>query len=127
MNYIVIHPSITVSLDKTILSQQGFKFIFNKDGSVFKFEELDLDFPYTLDTLPGNSIHVVYDGNGKFDDRTYKQYDAMEIFIKYHILISPLVKIAGINQIEENNKIGFSISNWLKEIGINNKNIYDAL
>ena len=70
-------------------------------------------------------MHVIYDGDGYADDRTYKQYDAMEIFMKYHVLIYPKVKIAGIYQVGETNEPGFEVPAWLKEISLI-KNSYDG-
>ena len=125
MKYIIIHPGSSVPLQMDILKNRGFSYIFNRDGSVTKLDKPDFDSAYSLDTLSGPSMHVIYDGDGYADDRTYKQYDAMEIFMKYHVLIYPKVKIAGIYQVEETNEPGFEVPAWLKEISLI-KNSYDG-
>ena len=125
MKYLIIHPSSSAPLDKKILAGQGYNYIFNKDGSVTELEKPDYDVVYNLDTLPGLAMHVIYDGDGYADDRTYKQYDTMEIFVKYHALINPKLKIAGFYQIKETEDPGFEVPKWLKDIGMQN-NSYDG-
>ena len=125
MKYIIIHPSSSLPSNENTLSQQGYGYVFKKDGSVTKLKKPTGDTVFNLDTLPGTAMHIIYDGDGYSDDRTYSQYDAMEIFVKYHILIHPKIKIAGSYQIQETEEPGFEVSRWLKEIGEEN-NFYDA-
>jgi len=75
------------------------------------------------------SRHLVYagglDADGKSKDtRTIKQYKSMECYVKYTILRHPHIKIAGHNQFSNKDCPGFYVPQWLRDIGVNGKNIY---
>lgn len=73
--------------------------------------------------------NVVLDKNKQFiplDNRTEAQTKALEDIVKYYITILPSIKVLGHNQISPKYKTcpNFYVPNWLKSIGIENKNIY---
>lgn len=56
------------------------------------------------------------------DNRTYLQVDAMEVYIKYHILKNPTIYIADSNNFL-NMDMGFNIHDIVEEFGVSQKNI----
>ena len=58
--------------------------------------------------------------------RGYKQYDALENYVKYCILRYPNVKICGAEYADEKYEKGFDVSSWLDNIGLDKKNVYHA-
>lgn len=84
--------------------------------------------------LNGRSRHIVYVGgcakNGKTpkDTRTELQEKSLETYVRYTILRHPYIKVLGHNEVEGVKKAcpSFNVSEWLKEIGVENKNIYNS-
>ena len=57
------------------------------------------------------------------DNRTFKQVDSMEAYIKYHILRHPSMYICDVSLFYDNLKVGFKIKNLSDEMGIDSKSI----
>ena len=57
------------------------------------------------------------------DNRTFKQVDSMEAYIKYHILRYPSIYICDVSLFYDNLKVGFKIKNLSDEMGIDSKSI----
>ena len=56
------------------------------------------------------------------DNRTYLQVDAMEVYVKYHILKNPNIYIADSNNFLDM-EMGFNIDDIVEEFGVSKKNI----
>ena len=56
------------------------------------------------------------------DNRTYLQVDAMEVYVKYHILKNPNIYIAESNNFLDM-EMGFNIDDIVEEFGVSKKNI----
>ena len=108
MKNIVIHCAEEEGLKTKDLND--YHCIFKKDGSVIeskKSSEGDFHILYEKDTL----------------DINYKQYDNLETYVKYHIMLNPWVTIFGSKHIDKKNLKTFDVQNWLYEIGVDRKNI----
>lgn len=57
------------------------------------------------------------------DNRTYKQVDSMEAYIKYFVLRNPDMYICDVSFFYKDLKTGFKINNLAEEMGINEKSI----
>mgnify|MGYP003148095949 FL=1 len=57
------------------------------------------------------------------DNRTYKQVDSMEAYIKYFILRNPDMYICDISFFYNDLKTGFKIDNLAEEMGINKRSL----
>ena len=57
------------------------------------------------------------------DNRTYKQVDSMEAYIKYFILKNPDIYICDVEFFYKDLKVGFKIGNLEEEMGIDKKSI----
>lgn len=57
------------------------------------------------------------------DNRTFKQVDSMEAYIKYHILRHPSIYICDVSLFYNNLKVGFKIKNLSDEMGIDERSI----
>jgi len=70
--------------------------------------------------------HVAYIGgiiDGKLSDTaTWKQYDSLEHIVMYHLLYNQNLKIACSSLFFDESS-GLKIRAWLKDIGVNKKNI----
>lgn len=70
--------------------------------------------------------HVAYIGGkleGKASDTaTWKQYDSLEHIVMYHLLYNQHLKIGG-SSLFFDEKEGINVRRWLREIGVNEKNI----
>ena len=56
------------------------------------------------------------------DNRTYRQVDSMEVYIKYHILKNPYLYVADANNFSKM-EMGFDINSVVEELGVSKKNI----
>ncbi len=70
--------------------------------------------------------HIAYIG-GKLDGNvadtaTWKQYDSLEHIVMCHLLYNQHLKIGGASLFFDT-KEGINIRRWLKDIGVNQKNI----
>jgi hypothetical protein len=54
------------------------------------------------------------------DTRTYKQMDALEVYVLYHLLQNPFLFIANSGSLDGKN-CAFNVETWLDEIGINKR------
>ena len=79
------------------------------------------------------SRHVVYAGGldaidktKAKDTRTAEQLRTMETYVRYMILRHPQVKVAGHNQFANKACPSFDVPTWLKGIGVDDANIYNA-
>ena len=123
MKYLVIHNTGCEGLDRDILASKGFHSIIERDGSL-TILEAETETPYTLDTFSGPSRHILYEGSCEENDMSYKQYDALEIYVNYMILRYPKIKILGHYKIDWTECPSFDVDLWLYEIGVSNKNMY---
>ena len=108
MKNIIIHCIETEDLKDNDLND--YHCMFKKDGSVIeskKSSEGDFHILYEKDTL----------------DINYKQYDNLETYVKYHIMLNPWVTIFGSKHIDKESLKTFDVENWLYEIGVDKKNI----
>ena len=73
-----------------------------------------------------NYKHIAYVGGkveGKAaDTATWKQYDSLEHIVMYHLLYNQHLKIGGANLFFDESP-GINIKRWLKDLGVNEKNI----
>ena len=122
-------------------SQVGYSEMIHLDGTI---EEL---VPYNDDHyvdswevtngargMNRKSRHIVYAGgvtakrvNGKYkakDTRTQAQKEALEMYVKAHTTLQPQWRIAGHYHFSPKSCPCFDVEAWLKEIGVNEKNIY---
>ena len=71
--------------------------------------------------------HIAYIGgilDGKpADTATWKQYDTLEVIVMYHLLYNQQVKIGSSSVFFELESPGLNLKRWLKDIGVNDKNI----
>ena len=79
--------------------------------------------------INGKSQHIVYAGGTDIqghpeDTRTEKQKSAMEEYVKQFVHEHPDILIAGHNQFANKACPSFNVPDWLKQIGIPEKNIY---
>lgn len=77
----------------------------------------------------GNSFHIVFEGgidekgNG-IDNRTEAQKKSLESVVKWYLIQYPHILILGHNQVAQKLCPCFNTIEWLREIGIQEKNIY---
>jgi len=95
--------------------------IVHFNGQLSRFKS-DTEHPTNKETYK----HVAYIG-GKIDGKaadtaTWKQYDSLEHIVMYHLLYNQNLKIGGASLFFDA-KAGIDIRRWLKDIGVNNKNI----
>lgn len=70
--------------------------------------------------------HIAYIG-GKLDGKasdtaTWKQYDSLEHVVMYHLLYNQNLKV-GCSSLFFDTSAGIDVRKWLKDIGVNAKNI----
>ena len=89
--------------------------LLNLDGSITKIRN-GMNF--------NDHVHICYVGgleNGEMKDtRTYKQMDALEVYVMYHILMNPSTFVTDANFFGEKSCI-FDVEAWLKEIGVHKR------
>tara|TARA_R110002020_G_scaffold17225_5_gene60789 strand:- start:73 stop:516 length:444 start_codon:yes stop_codon:yes gene_type:complete len=61
--------------------------------------------------------------HNSLDNRSAKQVDSMEAYIKYHLLINPFTYIADVSIFNENLEVGFDIETVSSEYGVPRRNI----
>ena len=121
INALYLDDSKTSLMDK-MCTLNGKWDIINLDGSLtsisnhcFSYDEFYED----------NFIRIAYVKslkNNTVDNRTYKQVDSMEAYIRYKLLRNPSLIICDIN-IFTKYTMGFDLENLAKEIGIPKKNL----
>ena len=89
--------------------------LLNLDGSITKIRN-GINF--------NEHRHICYvgglkDGSMK-DTRTYKQMDALEIYVMYHVLMNFSTYITDANLFSEKSCM-FDVEKWLKEIGVHKR------
>lgn len=116
--------------------QVGYSEMIHLDGTIETLVPYDDDnevdaWEVTNGAAGINSIarHIVYvggtDNNGKAKDtRTDEQKKALEMYVKAHTTLQPQWKIAGHYHFAQKACPSFNVEQWLKRIGINDKNIY---
>ena len=110
---------------------------FNQDNKVDNKE-----MTWGVKGINSRSRHVVYVGGLDYDyetplddddkpgykpedTRTTEQMHAMEIYVKYMILRHPDIKVAGHNQFAAKACPSFNVPQWLRSIGVDEKNIHE--
>ena len=95
--------------------------VINLDGSL-----TSIDNPKNNETIcDENIIRLAYVKQVKEadrDNRTYKQVDSMEAYVKYHILKNPFLYISDANNFSEM-EMGFDIDDIYAEFGISKNNL----
>ena len=117
-------------------SQVGYSELIHLDGEIETLVEYnDNDIVDSWEVTNGargmnsKSRHIVYvggtDKKGKAKDtRTDKQKEALEMYVKAHTTLHPNWKIAGHYHFASKACPSFNVEEWLKSIGIQDKNIY---
>lgn len=117
----------------------GYRQITHLDGKITVLREYDHDdFIQNYEITNGakgwntRTIHISYiggvnaeDGKAK-DTRTPEQIDSLEAQVKFFLYMYPNIKILGHNQIAVKACPSFNTPAWCQEIGIPQKNIYNA-
>lgn len=122
-------------------SRVGYSDMIHLDGTVdnlIPYNDDDIIDPWELSNGASgyNSIsrHVVYVGGssakknalgtyGPKDTRTPEQIQALKEKVEYFVCQYPNIKVIGHNQISNKSCPSFDVPNWLRSIGINEKNI----
>ncbi len=112
-------------------SRVGYSDLIQLDGTLVNLREFNQDNeidPWELTNgakgYNGISRHVVYAGGYiGVDTRTEAQKQSLETYVKYMILRNPDIKVIGHNQISYKQCPSFNVPNWLRSIGIKQKNI----
>lgn len=117
----------------------GFSRIIEKDGKII--ETWTIDYfdgiqPFKMSTSIGEiafnlrTLHICIIGglnplNGKFEDtRTKAQYKSLTVLLKNILVLHPAIQIAGYNQFSNSMCPYFSVPDYLKAEGFEEKNIY---
>ena len=106
-------------LDPKLKNLPGKWDLINTDGSLstvdnpYKHEDEDIIKLAYIKPLKQNNL----------DNRTYKQVDSMEAYIKYFILKNPDIYICDVEFFYKDLKVGFKIGNLEDEMGIDKKSI----
>lgn len=117
-------------------SKVGYTDLIKLDGTIENLTPFDQDddvdgFEVTNGAkgINGISRHIVYAGgcdkdmNAK-DTRTSDQIRTMEAYVKVFLARHPQCKVAGHNQFAPKACPSFDVPDWLRCIGINERNIY---
>jgi N-acetylmuramoyl-L-alanine amidase len=117
----------------------GYSDMIHLDGTIenlIPYNEDDNVDPWELTNgVSGeNSIsrHIVYvggmtqDNKKELDTRNKEQLITMALYVRNMIKNHPAIKIAGHNQFAQKACPSFNVPEWLKSIGIDEKNIYKA-
>jgi N-acetylmuramoyl-L-alanine amidase len=121
----------------------GYSDIIELSGKLVNVRKWDIDDQVTdwevthgvqvATLLNRNARHLCYIGgteanniNVPKDTRTRGQLDAMETYVKFHILRYPHILVLGHNQVQSNRRGGcpsFDVPAWLRSIGVEERNI----
>lgn len=113
-------------------SKVGYSDLIQVSGSLLNlipFNQDDIVDPWEISNgakgFNGKSKHVVYAGGyqGKDTRNEFQEY-ALHVYVKYMILRHPNIKVCGHNQLSSKSCPSFDVPKWLREIGIEEKNIY---
>lgn len=119
----------------------GYSHIIELDGNIYTYAEHDADGwvesnEMTNGVLPNkgvsnsNSLHICYigglskDGKTAEDTRTLDQLQSMSEIVLRFISLYPNIKILGHNQVANKACPSFDVPKWLRELGVQNKNIF---
>ena len=115
-------------------SSVGYSDIIDVNGNILSLTKYNPT-GRCVDWLLGEEIdnysrHIAYTGGVNKsstylkDTRTDSQKETLEIYIKYMIRRHPSIIVAGHNQFNNKSCPSFNVSEWLNEIGVEDKNIY---
>lgn len=114
-------------------SKMGYSDMIHLDGSLENLTPFDQDddkegFELTNGAkgINGVSHHIVYVGGKGGDTRTRSQKGSLEDYVRYMILRHPDIQVAGHNQFSTKDCPSFDVPEWLRELCIHEKNIYDG-
>lgn len=140
LKYLIIHSTYTRE-GKSISMKGNIKSLYtdvvdvngNIEGFIMDSRNNRIngwDVRYNNEDINSVSRHIAYVGgvnkentNAK-DTRTEKQKETLEIYVKYMIKRHPNIQIAGYNQLKDKSSPNFKVSEWLKEIRVDDKNIF---
>jgi N-acetylmuramoyl-L-alanine amidase len=117
-------------------SRVGYSDLIELDGTLVNMREYNQDnlvqrseMTWGVRGKNGTSRHVVYVGglDSQFnpkDTRTDAQKKALETYVKFQILRNPNIKVSGHYHFSAKACPCFDVEEWLKSIGIEDKNIY---
>tara|TARA_R100000278_G_C5376151_1_gene130793 strand:- start:135 stop:578 length:444 start_codon:yes stop_codon:yes gene_type:complete len=130
LKYLVI-AAVYVTENKAELSEKlkslkGCWDVINIDGSLTKIKNgiVKDDVFYSDDFIRLAYIKPLK--HNALDNRSAKQVDSMEAYIKYHLLINPYTYIADVSIFTEDLEVGFDIETISSEYGIHKRNIMVA-
>jgi len=146
LKYLIIHSTMTKEGKNVVLgdiisnhkdkgfSNVGYSDIIDIDGNILSLTKynpsgrcFDWSLGHEIDDCSG---YIAYIGGINKestylkDTRTDSQKETLEIYVKYMIKRHPNIIIAGHNQFNKKPCPSFNVSEWLHEIGVEDKNIY---
>lgn len=117
-------------------SKVGYSELFLLDGTIetlvdYNHNDEIESFEMTNGAKGINSVsrHICYvggtDSKGKAKDtRTEEQKKALEMYVKSFLTVAPYIKIAGHYHFANKACPSFNVEEWLRSIGVKEKNIY---
>lgn len=118
-------------------SKVGYSDMIHVDGSLSNLTPYNQDgrvdgwgLSYNAEEINTVSRHIVYVGGvskdraNAEDTRNDAQKETLSIYIKYMIKRHPDILISGHNQFSDKSCPSFNVAEWLRSIGIEEKNIF---
>ena len=124
IDYLIIHSTGTES--KHVPEKKEYNLsvscdIIHFNGQLSRYN-VESEHPSSNETYK----HIAYIGgelDGKAaDSATWKQYDSLEHVVMYHLLYNQALKV-GCSSLFFNEEPSINVRRWLKDIGVNDKNI----
>lgn len=118
-------------------SRVGYSELFLLDGTIetlVDYDHNDQIEPWELTNgakgINSVSRHICYvggldeKGRKAKDTRTEEQKKALEMYVKSFLTVAPYLKVAGHYHFANKACPSFNVEEWLREIGVKEKNIY---